>query len=238
MLQNHKKKKTIGRPFFKKKTPCVQRVEYNEKERDDFLTGFHKRKVERRKNAEIQKKEKARLEKIEERKRIKEQRMAEYEERLRINDSNQFLDNPSSQNSSDFENYSDWNGFDSDNDFHTHASPNQFCSDSSTTFTEGLSSHPKKSIVKVEYLNSDSLISLLDSNSESKTSSNKVDDNKSNEVLKNSLKKAKEHAQMCGLVKRPLLSKKFRYLTRKERDSRNRIIKNKKKSKILKKRSN
>ncbi|XP_021413730.2 nucleolar protein 12 [Oncorhynchus mykiss] len=71
-MKNWNKKEKGKHEKFKKREKCV--VMFNDNERQDYLTGFHKRKVERRKAAvvEIQTKIK------EEQKRVKEERHKEY----------------------------------------------------------------------------------------------------------------------------------------------------------------
>ncbi|KAF6007389.1 hypothetical protein HII12_004550 [Brettanomyces bruxellensis] len=66
----------------KTKAHRVEEVTFDKEKRKEFLTGFHKRKLQRRKHAEEQKKEQNRLSRIEERAKIREARKLRVQQRL------------------------------------------------------------------------------------------------------------------------------------------------------------
>lgn len=61
----------------------VEEVVFDKKAREEFLTGFHKRKVERQKKAQAYHKEQERKARIEERKQLREQEQSKFEEQLK-----------------------------------------------------------------------------------------------------------------------------------------------------------
>lgn len=66
----------------KTKAHRVEEATFDKEKRKEFLTGFHKRKLQRRKHAEEQKKEQNRLSRIEERAKIREARKLRVQQRL------------------------------------------------------------------------------------------------------------------------------------------------------------
>ena len=55
----------------KNKTPAIEEIAFDVSAREDYLTGFHKRKLQRAKQAREQATERERLEKIEARKKAR-----------------------------------------------------------------------------------------------------------------------------------------------------------------------
>lgn len=70
-------KRGKGKPGSKKREKCI--VMFDDKEREEYLTGFHKRKVERRKAAVVEIKNKIK----EEQKRVRDERQKEYMKMLK-----------------------------------------------------------------------------------------------------------------------------------------------------------
>lgn len=66
----------------KTKSHRVDEVTFDKEKRKEFLTGFHKRKLQRRKRAQEQKEEQSRLSRIEERAQIREARKLRVQQRL------------------------------------------------------------------------------------------------------------------------------------------------------------
>ncbi|KAI8143521.1 nucleolar protein 12-domain-containing protein [Fennellomyces sp. T-0311] len=66
----------------KRKQQTVERIDFDPAQRKEYLTGFHKRKVERKKKAQEKYQERARQEKIRDRAALKAERRRQMEERL------------------------------------------------------------------------------------------------------------------------------------------------------------
>ncbi|KAL9113737.1 MAG: hypothetical protein Q9227_002182 [Pyrenula ochraceoflavens] len=66
----------------RKIAPPTEEVNFDDKARHDFLTGFHKRKLQRTKQAQEAAERKARAERIEERRKVREERKAELERHI------------------------------------------------------------------------------------------------------------------------------------------------------------
>lgn len=93
----------------KKSKHRVDEVTFDKEKRKDYLTGFHKRKLERKKKAQIYLEEQAKKDRLEERARIREERklqvqkkLSEMKEALELNP---FLDNEDSDDSDDDQDY-------------------------------------------------------------------------------------------------------------------------------------
>ncbi|KAM5342722.1 hypothetical protein ACJ41O_013688 [Fusarium nematophilum] len=77
------KKSILPPPSKKRKTAsAVEEINFDNDARQEYLTGFHKRKQQRIKNAQEEATKKARQEKIEMRKQIREERRREVEEHV------------------------------------------------------------------------------------------------------------------------------------------------------------
>lgn len=72
-------------------TPLVEEITFDPSSRQEYLTGFHKRKVQRTKHAQEIAAKRARVEKIESRRKIRESRKAEIERH--VEEVNAFLKN-------------------------------------------------------------------------------------------------------------------------------------------------
>ncbi|KAI0012839.1 nucleolar protein 12-domain-containing protein [Xylariaceae sp. FL0662B] len=78
------KKSALPPPPKKRKVQhLVEEIKFDDTARVDYLTGFHKRKLQRAKNAQEQAAKRAREEKIEFRKQMREERKREVEEHVR-----------------------------------------------------------------------------------------------------------------------------------------------------------
>ncbi|KAI1075229.1 nucleolar protein 12-domain-containing protein [Whalleya microplaca] len=78
------KKSVLAPPPKKRKTQhAVEEIKFDNTARIEYLTGFHKRKLQRAKNAQEQAAKMARQEKIDFRKQVREERKREVEEHVR-----------------------------------------------------------------------------------------------------------------------------------------------------------
>ncbi|RYP77091.1 hypothetical protein DL771_001381 [Monosporascus sp. 5C6A] len=77
------KKSILGPPPKKRKAGhAVEEIKFDAAARDEYLTGFHRRKVQRAKRAQEEAAKKARQEKIDLRKQLREERKKEIEEHV------------------------------------------------------------------------------------------------------------------------------------------------------------
>ncbi|EON99519.1 putative rrna processing protein rrp17 protein [Phaeoacremonium minimum UCRPA7] len=78
-------KKSVLPPLQKKrkKDHAIEEISFDNSAREEYLTGFHKRKLQRKKYAEEQAAEKARQEKIELRKQIRDERKQAVEDHVK-----------------------------------------------------------------------------------------------------------------------------------------------------------
>ncbi|SCU85947.1 LAME_0D03730g1_1 [Lachancea meyersii CBS 8951] len=197
-------------------------VNFDKDSRLNYLTGFHKRKLERQKKAQEFNKEQARQMKVEERKKMREQRKKDAEEQMRkfketmkevgdyVGSDDEFTSDKKEQGqASDQEEDQDaetpWDGF-SDND------------DSGSK-----SEHHVKPILKKtqEHYEDDTQVDIepLEPNENFAylASRNNVKLEKSAEVLDESIERAAKYAKFLGMDDKPKKKKKFRYLTKSER---------------------
>ncbi|QLL30717.1 hypothetical protein HG536_0A05320 [Torulaspora globosa] len=181
-------------------------VSFDKDSRLEYLTGFHKRKLQRQKKAKEFIKEQERLNKIEERKNIRDERKRQLDERLR--NFKQGLELGSEGDDSDDaegkeeEEAEEWNGFESD------------CEEAAV-----------KPILKTVYSDNSSVsVETLEANDNFAylAKINNVDLNESDKVLKQSIVRAGKYAKFLGMAdkdteKTKQKKKKFRYLTKSER---------------------
>lgn len=234
----------------------VEELTFDKSAREDFLTGFHKRKLQRQKHAQEQIQEQERLARIEERRRIREERKKDFENQLqtfqetvrRINpDDSDSEDNPSGDEE-------EWNGFSNLSDGDDTSSSDQGGSKGSSradlTRPKGIlkrkevyhSAMPgetkqedgadeEETTVIVQTMENPAFSRTSNFDLEKVATANNVNLTKSEEVLEDSIKRAKSYAELCGITKptRPeKKKKKFRYLTKAERRENLRKQKNKK----------
>lgn len=222
----------------------VEEVVFDKDSRHEFLTGFHKRKVERQKKAKKFHEEQDRLARIEERKQIREEKQKEFAAKLEeLNDAKKFDVKELLKEDNEDEK---WEGFGSDGkdeeDDENAASDN----DSDNEPLKGILQ--KKDIYKidnpealgdavvdeettvtVESLDNPNFARVGHSSLDLVAQSNNVNLSKSEEVLEKSIERAKKYAVVCGVAKpqqKPKQKKKkFRYLTKTERRENNRKAK-------------
>ncbi|KAJ2985681.1 hypothetical protein NUW58_g5401 [Xylaria curta] len=83
MFARPRPKKVLAPPSKKRKRQhAIEEIKFDDEARVEYLTGFHKRKLQRAKHAQEQAAERARQEKIETRKQIREDRKREVEEHV------------------------------------------------------------------------------------------------------------------------------------------------------------
>lgn len=230
----------------------VDEVVFDKLAREEFLTGFHKRKVERQKKAQAYHKEQERLAKIEARKLARAEKQREIDERLRqLHELREHLEK--SVQEDDDEDFSSTKKSKKDNDKQTEdKEASEIVADDASEEWSGFGEEtesmgdqePIKGILHrkqvYEVDNDDSLgdavvdgttevtVESLDNPYASKISqrsleelakANNVNLGKADEVLEDSVKRAKDYAILCGVTKpkpKPK-KKKFRYLTKLER---------------------
>ncbi|KAI0866190.1 nucleolar protein 12-domain-containing protein [Xylaria cubensis] len=83
MFARPRPKKLLAPPSKKRKRQhTIEEIKFDDDARAEYLTGFHKRKLQRAKHAQEQAAERARQEKIEARKQIREERQREIDEHV------------------------------------------------------------------------------------------------------------------------------------------------------------
>jgi ribosomal RNA-processing protein 17 len=247
----------------------VDEVVFDKDKRKDYLTGFHKRKVERKKKAQEYLEEQAKKDRLEERARIREERKLQVQQKLaemkEAMELNPFLENyddeDSEEEDEDYDENSDesddenlkegvkfedelndeWNGF-SDNESETKQLKKSKSSGSTGILKTQLYEIDNEnapvsgtSEVIIESLGNPNKFDLP-----TVTKKMNVDLSKAEEVLNNSITRAKKYARLMGVndtttekdkIVKPK-KKKFRYLSKSERKVKNL----KEKSKSLKRR--
>lgn len=199
-------------------------VTFDKDSRLDYLTGFHKRKLERQKKAREFNKEQDRLAKIEERKKIRDERkeqmdkqMRKFKEGLEIEaDIQEEIDNAINGKKDAESDNESWDGFSDDDKEDTDSSsgvkpilkPNQV---SAAVYED-------ETTVEVESLEPNENFEYL-------AKINNVKLETSEKVLDQSITRAKKYAKFLGMgetedddgKKKKKKQKKFRYLTKNER---------------------
>lgn len=225
---------TRGKAYANKQTKKfgTDEVTFDKDSRLDYLTGFHKRKLERQKKAREFNKEQDRLAKIEERKKIRDERKQQMEQQLRefkesleleadIEEELNNNDNDNDEKESDVES---WHGFDDDDD-----------DESNGTDNNGNQIKPilKKGHISTSVYNDNTRVEIEslepNENFEYLAKINNVKLESSEKVLNQSLIRAKKYAKFLGMGDTDIgdvddssnnkkkKRKKFRYLTKNER---------------------
>lgn len=184
----------------------TEEVTFDKDQRLDYLTGFHKRKLQRQKKAQEFNKEQDRLAKIEERKNVKAERRQQLDEKLRNFKEGLDLDSDielENENENEDAEAEEWNGFASDDD-----------------------ENKTKPILKTVYADDTSVsIESLEPNDnfEYLAKKNNVKLDEGGKVLDQSITRASKYAKFLGIKdsdeKPKQKKKKFRYLTKNERKS-------------------
>lgn len=216
----------------------VEEVKFDKESRKDYLTGFHKRKVARQKKAQDFNKEQARLQRIEDRKEVRDERKRDMENQLKLfNETMKRISNLNDLDSEDEgEEEKEWQGFDDQLDgFNKEVDVNkpklgvlqhkEVYAREHTPTTDAIIE--EETTVEIELMENPAIKEAQEIQRLAKQ--HNVDLSKSEEVLEDSLKKAKQVAVILGVAKpKPKLKKKFRYLTKAERRDNNRKAKEKK----------
>ncbi|ODV64659.1 hypothetical protein HYPBUDRAFT_154279 [Hyphopichia burtonii NRRL Y-1933] len=251
---------TGGKKYHQQQTKKfgVDEVVFDKESRQEYLTGFHKRKLQRQKKAQEYIKEQERLAKVQERKEIRDERKKDLENQLKgFKDT---MERITHLDSSD-EEEDKWDGFDSksnsssedeaedgeedgeeDDDGEKEKKEKRrpqkgilhhteiYKRDDSNDFPQGDAIIDDETTVTVESLDNPHIKKIQDTNLEAIALANNVRLKDSEDVLKDSIDKAKKYAVTCGVAKPSLKDKikkkkKFRYLTKAERRDNNRKIK-------------
>lgn len=243
----------------KQKKHLVDEVVFDKESRQEYLTGFHKRKVQRQKKAQEFHKEQERLAKIEERKQLKQERERDLQNQLQqfnktaqeiaaINNDIGFDQSDDNSNSNDNDN-EEWSGFQEDEHEEVDEGKNTenplkgilhhteiYKQDPSlSNITNGAIIDDETTVV-VESLDNPNTVDT-EEKLKQLAKLNNVNLAKSDQVLEKSIERAKNYAVICGVAKpNPIKQKKkkFRYLTKSER--RENVRKEKSKSKAKAKR--
>lgn len=223
----------------------VEELTFDKSSREDFLTGFHKRKLQRQKLAQEQIQEQERLARIEERRKIREERKKDFENQLQTFQETVRRINPDDSDSevNPLGDEEEWDGFsnlsDGDDNRSSGQSGSQEDSKADLRKPRGIlkrkevyhsakpvetqqadSADEEETTVTVQTMDNPIFSRTSDFDLEKMAGANNVNLTKSEEVLEDSIKRAKSYAELCGVTKptRPeKKKKKFRYLTKAER---------------------
>ncbi|EHK50512.1 uncharacterized protein TrAtP1_011034 [Trichoderma atroviride] len=116
MFAKPRPKKSPLPPPSRKRKYGVEQVSFDFDARNEYLTGFHKRKQQRIKQAQEEAAKKAREERIRTRKQLRDERMKEVEEHVEhvnklLRESGAIEDDASEQQSDENANEGEWDGF-------------------------------------------------------------------------------------------------------------------------------
>lgn len=237
MVRHNRQILTAGKNYAEKqaKKHAVNEVTFDKESREEYLTGFHKRKLQRKKKAQEYNKEQERLARIEERKQLRDERKRDLENQLReFNEKAKELaminggladDNEEEGEGSGDE---EWTGFEKDG---SEENPKE----DKPVSLKGILHHKEiyepdsdangfgdETTVTIESIDKP-LGSANGANLEEIAKTNNVDLNKSEKVLEEAVERAKNYAVLCGVskpskVEKPKTKKKkFRYLSKAER---------------------
>ncbi|KAI5958064.1 hypothetical protein KGF57_002872 [Candida theae] len=234
MVRHNRQILTSGKNYAEKqaKKHAVNEVTFDKQSREEYLTGFHKRKLQRQKKAQEYNKEQERLARIEERKQIRDERKRDLENQLReFNEKAKelaMINGGLAEEDSDEE----WTGFDEDGTDEKSATDKPVSLKGILHHKEvyepnsDLNGFGDETTVTIESIDKPLGNGYADSNGtslEEVAKSNNVDLNKSQEVLQDSVERAKNYAVLCGVAKPSKVEKpktkkkKFRYLSKAER---------------------
>ncbi|CAK9435537.1 uncharacterized protein LODBEIA_P02640 [Lodderomyces beijingensis] len=254
MVRQNREILTGGKSYAQRqaKKHSVNEVTFDKDKRHEYLTGFHKRKVQRQKKAQEYNKEQERLAKIAERKQLRDERKQDLENQLtEFNEKAKEIAMingdlaPSDDDDGAEDGEDNWDGFD-DQDGEVDRN-----GDDDEEDGDGGADHetrPLKGILhrtevyqpsSNDGFDDDTTTVTIDSidhpsfsssSLEEAAKSNNVDLQKSDQVLEKSVKRAKNYAVFCGVAKpskekKP--KKKFRYLSKAERRANTRKEKSK-----------
>lgn len=192
----------------------------------EYLTGFHKRKVQRQKKAQEYNQEQERLAKIEERRRIREERAKDLEAQLENFKKTTAELNIDGEEEPINQAQEEWTGFEDEPESDAEK-PHGILKRIYAKNEDSTAPINDETTVTIESIsNHDEPIDLHEL-----AKRNYVDLSNSEKVLENSIKRANRYAVLSGEVERKPRKKKFRYLTKGERRNNNRKEKIKKRGK-------
>lgn len=217
----------------------VDEVVFDKDSRKEYLTGFHKRKLQRQKKAQEYIKEQERLAKVEERRQLREERKKDLENQMKgFKETVERITKLGSDDETEDGEGDDWSGFGSDDEAAVNPQPKGILHHQEIYTREKSDVLPDigaiiddETTVTVESLDNPIIKSVQEANFEAIARANNVNLNKSQDVLNDSIKRAKNYAVVCGVAKPSAKDqikkkkKKFRYLTKTERRDNNRKIK-------------
>lgn len=236
----------------------VDEVVFDKDSRQEYLTGFHKRKLQRQKKAQDYNKEQDRLARIEERKKMRDEKKKDIETQLKrfnetVKEITHFNDSDDeASNKDDEESDGNWAGFGDDNDSDQNSDENSTTSaNNKHNLPKGILQHKEvykvdedqllpdsnaiiddETTVTVESIDNPVVSSAQQADLDAIAKANNVNLKKSDEILDESIKRAKNYAVLCGVTKPSskdkVKKKKFRYLTKAERRENTRKEKSKK----------
>lgn len=239
----------------------VDEVVFDKDSRQEYLTGFHKRKLQRQKKAQEYNKEQERLARIDERKKIRDEKKKDVETQLkRFNETVKEITNfgDSEDEGNDAENKDDnedikWTGFEADdNDAQNSDEESPRSTEPKNKLPKGILQHKEvykvdeekllpdsnaiiddETTVTVESIDNPAISNVQQMNLDAIAKTNNVNLKKSEEILDESISRAKNYAVLCGVAKpstkeKIKKKKKFRYLTKAERRENTRKEKSKK----------
>ncbi|KAF3992859.1 hypothetical protein FT663_00769 [Candidozyma haemuli var. vulneris] len=218
----------------------VEEVVFDKQAREEFLTGFHKRKVERQKKAQAYHKEQERKARIEERKQLREDEKNKFEEQLKqLRESRELLEpvldkeeveaTPNGKAEVNAKESDDeWTGFEEDNkeevaeDAVEEGEEDEepvkgilsrkqvFKADNKNYLGDAVVD--KETEVTIESLDNPYTTAITNRSIEALAKANNVNLDKSDEVLEGSIKRAKDYAKLCGVEKpKPKQQKKKKF---------------------------
>ncbi|EGW35191.1 uncharacterized protein SPAPADRAFT_58387, partial [Spathaspora passalidarum NRRL Y-27907] len=235
MVQRNREILTGGKKYAQKaaKKHLVDEVVFDKESRKEYLTGFHKRKLQRQKKAQDYIKEQERLRRIQERKEMRDERKRDMENQLKA--FNKTMKDITVGESDEED--QDWNGFEEGkgDEEEEEDDDEEEEDDEEEQPLKGILHHQEvykvdneellsnsvideETTVTVESLDNPVIESAKQANLEAIARANNVHLEKSEAVLEKSIKKAKNYAVVCGVAKperKP--KKKFRYLSKAER---------------------
>ncbi|KAF5208702.1 putative ribosomal RNA-processing protein [Clavispora lusitaniae] len=214
----------------------VDEVVFDKESRQEYLTGFHKRKLERKKKAQQYYKEQERLAKIAERKETREEQQRTFEEQLKqLKEAKDlsigFEEEKDGSGASEEVENDEWTGFDDEKSNESETSEDDapvkgilqkkqvYKIDDPESLGDAVVDD--ETTVTVETLENPHALSLTQTTLEAVARANNVNLNKSEEILEKSITRANKYAVVCGVAKPKAKKKKFRYLTKSERHANN-----------------
>ncbi|CAD1808741.1 Nucleolar protein 12 (25kDa) family protein [Candida parapsilosis] len=240
MVRQNRQILTAGKNYAEKqaKKHAVNEVTFDKESREEYLTGFHKRKLQRKKKAQEYIKEQERLARIEERKQLRDERKRDLENQLReFNEKAKELamingglaDDDSEGDGEEKAEEDEWTGFDEE-------ATEETSTENKSVSLKGILHHKEvyepdsnldgfgdETTVTIESIDKPLGHHANGTNLEQIAKTNNVDLNKSEEVLEEAVERAKNYAVLCGVAKPSKVEKpkakkkKFRYLSKAER---------------------